>query len=53
MTGLPANFRAGAPAFSADGKHVAFELLGGTLGTYNGAYTGPSQLAVLDFDRRA
>ncbi len=49
-TGIPADLQAGAPAFSADGKHVAFELLGGTLGTYVGTYTGASQLVVLDFD---
>jgi hypothetical protein len=51
VTGLPANLQAGAPAFSADGKHVAFELLGGTLGSLTGTYTGPSQLVSLDFDQ--
>jgi hypothetical protein len=50
VTGLPANLLAGAPAFSPDGKHVSFELLGGTLGTLQGGAT-PSQLVVLDFDK--
>ena len=51
VTGLPANLQAGAPAFSPDGTHVSFELLGGTLGSLNGSFTGQSQLASLDFDQ--
>jgi hypothetical protein len=49
--GIPSDFQAGAPAFSADDKHVAFELLGGTLGSYTGTYSGASQLVALDFDK--
>ncbi len=47
VTGIPANLQAGAPAFSPDGKHVAFEFLSGTIGTATGNGT---QLVVLDFD---
>jgi hypothetical protein len=50
VTGIPANLMAGAPTFSPDGKHVAFELLGGTLGTLVGG-AAPSQLVALDFDQ--
>ncbi len=46
-TGIPANFQAGSPAFSPDTKHVAFDFLGGTLGTLTGNGT---QLVALDFD---
>jgi hypothetical protein len=50
VTGIPADLLAGAPAFSPDGKHVTFELLGGTLGTLTGSAM-PSQLVSLDFDQ--
>ncbi len=46
-TGIPANLSAGTPAFSADGKHVAFDFLGGTIGNSSGNGT---QLVSLDFD---
>lgn len=42
-TGLPSGLRAGTPAFSPDGKHVAFNYYGGTGGD------GKS-LAWIDFD---
>ena len=51
VTGLPANFQAGVPAWSPDGTHVTFEFLGGTIGAVTGTQTGQSQLAVLDFDK--
>ena len=41
------NLQAGTPAFSADGKHVAFEFIGGTIGASTGNAT---QLVALDFD---
>jgi hypothetical protein len=47
VTGIPGNLQAGAPAFSPDGKHVAFEFLGGTIGSATGNGT---QLVALDFD---
>jgi hypothetical protein len=49
-TGLAANVMGGAPAFSPDGKHLAFELLGGTIGGFVGG-AAPSQLIALDFDQ--
>jgi hypothetical protein len=47
VAGLPANLQAGTPTFSPDGKHVAFDFLGGTIGAMNGNGT---QLVALDFD---
>jgi hypothetical protein len=47
-TGIPANLKAGTPAFSPDTKHVAFDFLGGTIGSQTGTGT---QLVALDFDR--
>ena len=47
VTGVPANLRAGTPTFSGDTKHVAFDFLGGTIGTTTGNGT---QLVSLDFD---
>jgi hypothetical protein len=46
-TGIPTGFKAGTPAFSPDTKHVAFDFLGGTLGSITGNGT---QLVALDFD---
>ena len=46
-TGIPNNLQAGAPAFSPDTKHVAFEFLGGTIGSVTGNGT---QLVAMDFD---
>ena len=46
-TGIPSNLTAGTPAFSPDTKHIAFDFLGGTIGTVNGNGT---QLVALDFD---
>ncbi len=46
-TGIPAGLRAGTPAFSPDGKHVAFNWFGGTVGTVAG---DKKTLATLDFD---
>ena len=48
VTGIPANLKAGTPAFSPDTKHVAFDFLGGTVGTVTGNGT---QLVSLDFDK--
>jgi hypothetical protein len=45
--GIPADLRAGTPAFSTDGKHVAFDFLGGTIGAVTG---NGKQLVALDFD---
>ena len=45
--GIPSNLQAGAPAFSPDSKHVAFEFLSGSIGTTTGNGT---QLVSLDFD---
>ncbi len=47
MTGLPTNASLGAPAFSPDGKHVAFDFLAGTIGPFTGNGT---QLLAVDFD---
>ena len=46
-TGIPANLKAGTPAFSPDGKHVSFDFLGGTIGATTG---NGSQLVAMDFD---
>jgi hypothetical protein len=46
-TGIPSNLSAGTPAFSPDTKHVAFDFLGGTIGSTTGNGT---QLVSLDFD---
>jgi len=46
-TGIPANLKAGTPAFSPDTKHIAFDFLSGTLGAFTGNGT---QLLALDFD---
>jgi hypothetical protein len=48
VTGIPTNLRAGTPAFSPDGKHVAFDFLGGTIGAATGNGT---QLVAMDFDK--
>jgi hypothetical protein len=45
--GLPANFAAGVPSFSPDGKHVSFNFWGGTIGTATG---DQRSLGVIDFD---
>lgn len=48
VTGLPANFAAGVPAFSPDGTHISFNFWGGTL---PGGATGDQvSLGVIDFD---
>ncbi|MFO0613921.1 MAG: hypothetical protein U0414_15120 [Polyangiaceae bacterium] len=47
VTGIPANLQAGTPTFSPDGKHVAFDFLGGTIGATTGNGT---QLVAMDFD---
>jgi hypothetical protein len=47
VTGIPSNLQAGTPAFSPDTKHVAFDFIGGTIGTTTGNGT---QLVALDFD---
>ena len=47
VTGIPNNLKAGTPAFSPDGKHVAFDFLGGTIGTTTGDGT---KLAAMDFN---
>jgi hypothetical protein len=47
VTGIPANLQAGTPSFSPDTKHIAFDFLGGTIGTATGNGT---QLVSLDFD---
>ncbi len=47
VTGIPANLKAGTPAFSPDGKHVAFDFLGGTIG---GTAGNGTQLVALDYD---
>jgi hypothetical protein len=44
--GLPAGVVAGTPAFSPDGKHVAFNFLSGTIGTTTGNNT---KLVSLDY----
>jgi hypothetical protein len=44
--GIPADLGAATPAFSPDGKHVAFDFLGGTIG----ATFGSGQLVSLDFN---
>ena len=50
-TGIPSNLTAGTPAFSPDTKHIAFDFLGGTIGTGATAVTGNgTQLVSLDFD---
>jgi hypothetical protein len=49
-TGIPADLQAGTPAFSPDTKHVAFDFLGGTIGTTKGNGT---QLVAVDFDPAA
>lgn len=48
VSGIPANLKAGTPTFSGDTKHVAFDFLGGTIGTTTGNGT---QLVALDFDK--
>ncbi|MDB4995168.1 MAG: hypothetical protein JWM74_2600, partial [Myxococcaceae bacterium] len=47
-TGIPVGLRAGTPAFSPDGKHVAFNWFGGTV---TGVGAGDKKtLATMDFD---
>jgi len=46
-TGIPADLKAGTPAFSPDGKHVAFDFIAGTIGATTGNGT---KLVALDFD---
>jgi hypothetical protein len=48
VTGLPANFAAGLPSFSPDGKHVSFNFYGGSLPS--GATGDQISLGVMDFD---
>jgi hypothetical protein len=48
VTGIPANLQGGTPTFSPDGKHVAFDFLGGTIESTTGNGT---QLVALDFDQ--
>jgi hypothetical protein len=49
-TGISANLQAGTPAFSPDMKHVAFDFLGGSIGSATG---NGSQLVAMDFDANA
>ncbi len=46
-TGIHNDLQAGAPAFSPDTKHVAFDFIGGTIGSVSGDGT---QLVAMDFD---
>ena len=48
VTGIPADLQAGTPSFSQDMKHIAFDFLGGTVGSATGDGT---QLVALDFDQ--
>ena len=48
VTGIPANLQAGTPTFSPDTAHVAFDFIGGTIGTTTGNGT---QLVAMDFDK--
>jgi len=48
-TGIPADLQAGTPDFSPDGKHVAFDFLGGTIGSTTG---DGKHLVALDFDAK-
>jgi hypothetical protein len=48
VTGLPAGVVAGTPAFSPDGKHVAFNFFKGTIGTTTGNNT---QLVSMDYSQ--
>jgi hypothetical protein len=51
VTGLGTNLQASLPAFSPDGKHVAFNFWSGTLSDDAGALNGDgASLALLDFD---
>jgi len=47
-SGIPSELSAGTPAFSPDGKHLAFDFMGGAIGSITG--TG-HELVVVDFDR--
>ncbi len=46
-TNLPDNVSGGTPAFSPDTKHVAFDLMGGTI---QGTTGNDTQLVAMDFD---
>jgi hypothetical protein len=46
VSGIPTNLQAGTPAFSPDGRHIAFDFLGGTIG---GATGNGTQLVALDY----
>ena len=46
VNGIPTTLKAGTPTFSPDGRHVAFDFLGGTIGTATGNGT---QLVTLDY----
>ncbi len=48
-TGLPADLEAGTPAYTKDGLHVVFELLGGTVGSFVGDRMHP-RLIMMDID---
>jgi len=48
VQGIPADLKAGTPAFSPDEKHVAFDFLGGTIGSTTG---NGKQLVAMDFDK--
>ncbi len=48
VQGIPADLKAGTPAFSPDEKHVAFDFLSGTIGNVTG---NGKQLVAMDFDK--
>ena len=48
VQGIPPDLKAGTPTFSPDEKHVAFDFLGGTIGSVTG---NGKQLVAMDFDK--
>ena len=46
VNGIPTDLQAGSPSFSPDNQHMAFEFMGGTIGTATGNGT---QLVSLDY----